>query len=611
MKKKPFRTGTGQSVAPQSAQLKAVRKLSSTGRHEEAQARVAELRARYSDFKPLLALAWEVADSAGNFLSACLHAWDWSTACPGSLTALEALRDSAFAASLPALAASAARRLAQAQGDYFPDLPPPPGALANLTFDQAVAVDLSRLFLSYGRFDEAIAALEGIDHPSTRNNLAVARFGKGDVSAALAIFEANWRQDMRNLFALHQLVRLRLWTGGRGTACELTNALRDMQPLRAEDAYGKMFGLLQLGMYDEAIAAWRAIGKADFWNEESVREHSACAYFAGLAALRKGALEAAGKLFSDALDIDPDNQDADTSFMALTIGAPGKEVDFKVGEFHDWFPQSLIAEFQSAKGPRDQEAVLEAQQRRCDAHEDYLSAAAELGGKAVRFYAISILKVRALDGDVAARNMLHSLLVRPCGPDKVRLDLELWLQENKFVEAGQPQQLLLRGEVQEVALRPAHLHAKQRDLGLPHASQDRLEQMHRLLAKHDLHGGLRIAEDLAATHPKHPILIGNIASIKDALGHDLDEIETLFESAAALDSGYLFAQVGLARIAVRKGNVEAARELLKSLQGREEYHFSEWRAILMAEREIAVAQGDFVLKSSLDEALVAINRQFG
>jgi hypothetical protein len=67
----------------------------------------------------------------------------------------------------------------------------------------------------------------------------------------------------------------------------------------------------------------------------------------------------------------------------------------------------------------------------------------------------------------------------------------------------------------------------------------------------------------------------------------------------------------LARIAARKGNVEAARELLKSLQDREEYHFSEWRAILMAEREIAVAQGDFVLKSSLDEALAAINRQFG
>jgi hypothetical protein len=192
-----------------------VRKLSCAGRHEEAQTRVAELRTHYPDFKPLLALAWEVDDNAGNFLSACLHAWDWSTACPGSLAALEALRDSAFAAGFPALAASAARRLAQAEGNRFPDIPPLPGALAELTFDQAVAVDLSRLFLTYGRFGETVASLEGIDHPSTRNNLALARFAQGDVAAALAGFEANWRQDMRNLFALHRLVRLLPWTGGR------------------------------------------------------------------------------------------------------------------------------------------------------------------------------------------------------------------------------------------------------------------------------------------------------------------------------------------------------------------------------------------------------------
>lgn len=611
MNKKPSRAKTNKSAAPQSAQLDAVRKLSRTGRHEEARTRIADLRARYTDFKPLLALAWEVDDNAGYFLSASLHAWDWSTGSPGSLAALEALRNSAFAAGLPALGASAAQRLAQAEGNPFPDLPPLHGALADLTFDQAVAVDLSRLFLTYGRFGEAITALEGIDHPSTRNNLALARFAQGEIARALAGVEANWRQDMRNLFALHQVVRLQLWTGGRGPACKLADVLRDAQPLRAEDAYGKMFGMLLLTAHDETIDAWHALREAEFWSEENVVENSACAYFAGLAALRTGDMEAAGKLFFEARDLNPDNLDADRASTAFTFRALGKEVDTKAGEFRDWFPQSWISEFQSAKGAHAKDAILDDQRRRCDAHADYLAAAAELGGEAVRFYALSVLKSRTMDGDGAALDTLRSLLIRPCGPDKVRLDLDLWLQESGLVEAGRPQQLLLRGEVRELALRPMRLHAEHTDIGLPSVSQARLEHVHRLLAQTDLHGALRIAEELATAHPECPTLIGNIASIKAALDHDLDEIEALFQRAAELDPAYLFAQAGLARIAARKGDAQRARELLNPLQGREEYHFSEWRAILLAEREIALAQQDKESMLRVGEALDMLAEQFG
>ena len=197
------------------------------------------------------------------------------------MAALEALESSAFAADFPALATSAIRRLAQAEGLSFPDLPPIPGGLSELTFDEVVAIELSRLFLTYGRFDETVALMEGIDRPSARNNLALARFARGEITEALAAVEANWRQDTRNLFALHHVVRLRLWSGGRESAFELSDALRDTQPTRAEDAYGKMFGLLPLGAHDETIEAWRTLRDADIWEEGSAVESSMCAHFAG------------------------------------------------------------------------------------------------------------------------------------------------------------------------------------------------------------------------------------------------------------------------------------------------------------------------------------------
>ena len=299
------------------------------------------------------------------------------------------------------------------------------------------------------------------------------------------------------------------------------------------------------------------------------------------------------------------------ALIALALQPLGKEVDVKAGGFHDWFPQSWIAELQTAKGAQAQEAAIEVQRRRCDAHADYLAAAAELGGPAVRFYAIPILQLRARDGDSAALDTLRNLLVRPCGTDQDRLELDRWMQENGFVEAGEPQQVLLHGEVRELELRPMQLHAEPTNLGLPAASQARLEKMYRLLKRNDIQDALHIAEELVASHPRHPTLVANFASIKDALGHDLDEIEALFHRAAELDPTYLFAQAGLARVAARKGDVERARALLRPLENRKEYHFSDWRAILMAEREIAAARPDMAAMFRLDDALRTLNEQFG
>jgi Tfp pilus assembly protein PilF len=126
-----------------------------------------------------------------------------------------------------------------------------------------------------------------------------------------------------------------------------------------------------------------------------------------------------------------------------------------------------------------------------------------------------------------------------------------------------------------------------------------------------LQGALRIAEELDAAHPDRPTLIGNIASIKEGLRANQEEIEMLYQRAAELDPTYLFAQAGLARIAARKGDVARAKELLRLLQGREEYHVSEWRALLAIERQIALAEHDMAAVFRVDDALDDLNKQFG
>ena len=609
MKKKTVDKSGSLATVPQPAQLDAVRKLSRTGQYKQAHTRLAELRARFPDFKPLLPLAWEVANNAGAALNACLHAQDWVTASPNSLSALEALRDSAFDAGFLALSASAAQKLAHAQGASF-SVPPIPEELSPLAFDQTVALDRSRLFITAGRFEAATAGLQGMDHPVARNNLAIALFGQGSVAAALACVEESWRRDNRNAFALQHLARLRLWSGGRGAASEIEIALRDMQPLRPEDAYTKIFSLSMLGADSDTIASWLAIADADFWRRDDRVERSSCAYFAGLAALRTDQPDAAGKFFSDALSLYSGNLEAEKASMLLATDSIDQEGDFGVGVFGDWFPHSWQAAFQRVKGTHA-ESILQAQQRRCDAHEDYLAAAAEAGGSVVRSYAIGILKLRALDGDIAAREVLRQLVVRPCGPDKVRIELLWWLEENNLVDPGKARNVLHFGEVRELLVRRMKLHANQKGTGLPASSQARFVQTHQMIQRVDLEGALPIAEALAAKHPGHALLVTHVAHIKDALWHDIGEIEALFRYAALLDPDYLFAQIGLCRIAARRGELSVARELLKPLLGRPEYHFTEWRAILAAQREIAVAEEDIGSIRTLDRALSDLEAQFG
>jgi tetratricopeptide (TPR) repeat protein len=363
-----------------------------------------------------------------------------------------------------------------------------------------------------------------------------------------------------------------------------------------------MFGLLVFDALDDALTAWGTLAAAAFWDDDSRHQQSACAFFAGIAAWRKGDAAAAGKLFSDALDVDPGNIDAQEAELALSLGMHGMQPDPPAGEFRAWWPQSWIVALRAVKGAAAQDAMAEDQQRRCDAHVDYLSRAAETGGPAVRYYAIGTLKMRARSGDEAATAALRGLLTRPCGPDKVRIDIEAWLKEHGLAEAG-AHAMLVHGVVRELELIPARLHERSIDIGLPPALQSRLEQMHHLLSKHDVRGALRIAEILNAARPDHPVLIGHVATLKAALGEDLDRIEALFRHSAELDPDYFFARIGLARVAVQRGDLDRAKALLAPLRRREEYHVSEWRALLMADHAMAEAEQDMPRARALMQAI--------
>jgi len=335
-----------------------------------------------------------------------------------------------------------------------------------------------------------------------------------------------------------------------------------------------------------------------------------CAYFAAVAALREGDFALADECLSEVLELDPDNIEANLMVEALAMRNLGMQPDPAAGEPHDWYPATWIMKLRNAH-PNADETVFDALYRRCNAHPDYLAIAAELGGTAVRILALGTLEQRTLAGDRAALDKQLSLLTRPCGPDQARLELGRWLEENGHLSPDQPHPMLIRGEVHEQQLIAMQLTSEPKETHLPPEAHARHEAVHGLLARSDLAGALQIAQQLAAGYPDNPMVLGNLASIKEGLGHADEEIDRLYRRAAEIDPAYLFAQTGLARLAIRKGDIDLAKTLLKPLFGRKEYHFSEWRSILMTERMIAQQQGDLGAVMNLDQGLRGLQEQFG
>lgn len=182
----------------------------------------------------MLGLAWEIEDRSGEPMQAAARAYAWHQEAPGSRAALEGLCKSTLAAGLVAAHARAKRRLLALDGHTWPGPEPQidasPGAL---TLEQAEAIDLSRMHMAVGDADAAVAVLQGVDHPSARNNLALALADRGEFVHALSLTEANWQALPANLHALGLLVRLRCRAEGLERCLGFAAPLRHTQALRA------------------------------------------------------------------------------------------------------------------------------------------------------------------------------------------------------------------------------------------------------------------------------------------------------------------------------------------------------------------------------------------
>jgi hypothetical protein len=562
--------------APPSDQVAAVRKLVQALDLPRARQRLAALRAAYPAFKPLYGLAWEIEDAGGYPMAACAAAWAWHQASPGSRAALEALVENARGAMLVGLAVRAQHRLRQL--DEGPGVPEPvehiDAPLGRLTLAEAEGLDLGRMFLANDDPAAARTALEGIDHPSARNNLALAGFFEGRVAHAAELAEANWRADTANLFALEQLVRWRCWTAGLADCRDYADVLRQTRARRPEEALARCLALQLLG--DEQAM------------RQAHTEESGAAYW-------QGATDQQLDLFDLLIDPRADEE--------------------SLGEDATWFPRRWRKQLGAAAGPLRRgeagaQARWDAQLDACDAHADYLLRAVQWGPVTVRRVAREVLLRRAGLGDAPALAALLGSLTSARGADHERNALMASLTERGLCDAGQPVEVFLRGELRRVKPIGQRIHAEPTPSPFSAPVQALVERMHAAIGRNDMDQALRLAEKVRALEPEQPAAWANLAALQEGTGVPIEQIAASFRRAHELAPDYIFARCGLSRTLAQQGRLDEAAELLQGLDGRAEWHHSEYRSYLMSQRELAQARGQHDVVAELESALGHLMRQF-
>ena len=571
---KAKKTGSRKAVSePQREQLQAVRKLAEAGHLDRARQRLAALLAGFPTFKPLLGLAWEVEDMAGEPIAATSCAWRWHQQSPGSVAALQALAGSAREAGFPGIFAQATHRLRQLQtgASAAPLVDHVDAPLGRLTIAEAEAMDLGRMHLA---MDEPVAAAEvlaGMNHPSALNNVALSCFSAGAPVKAMEAAQAAWQAHPTNVFALDLLARARCWVEGFPACAPLAQPALEAIPNRAEDACARVALLRWLGEEAAAQRAHDEVADAGYWQEAEPR-----------------LLE---------------------RFKQLASAAPDDEGEAR------WFPQpwrkrlrELAAQVQQAPAA-GWRARWDAHLLACDAHADYLQRAGMLGSATVRQLARDILLLRARRGDSVALDRLHQLLKSAAGPDSERSAL---LQE--LSDAGLSDgdvSVHLNGALRRVRSHSFTLSDEPRPSPFTAAGEALAQRMHAAVARGDLDEARREAERLCECEPRQAAAWANLGAVLEGMKAPLQDIERAFGKAHELAPEYLIGRCGLARVRAAQGLVDEVKTLLDSLLERDEWHHSEYRSYLMAQASLARALGDDEAHRRLQQALRDLVDQFG
>jgi tetratricopeptide (TPR) repeat protein len=416
------------------------------------------------------------------------------------------------------------------------------------------------------------------------NNSGEAYFREGRYADAIAAARRALELSPDNFHALSNLTRYLLLTGQADEARATAERLKAVASPNPDSWVKKAEALSYLGDDEGVLAAWRGAEQA---GAEPLGPHAGFLnHLAAVAFFRQGKVEEARDLWRAALKKSPGLGLARDNLEDLKKPVGERHAPWPFA-FNYWAQAPAIRELVSQIGKGDEDRVREGALRFLTRHPEVAALVPLLldrGDPGGRLFALRLALIARTPELLAA---LRDFARGQRGPDQARLEAANAAAEAGLLPAG-PTRLWMRGEWSESLLLSFEVTHEPTPRHPPEVDAVGSEGLVALRAGDGVRGEQFFRQALEMA-PNAPDLLNNLAAALAVQGRHR-ESDDLVRRVYELSPDYFFGRVGMARIAIRAGELDKAAEYLQPLLLQRKLHVTELDALAAAEIEMARAK---------------------
>lgn len=462
-------------------------------------------------------------------------------------------------------------------------------------FELAARHEEAKSLLDQGRFAEArrleLQLLRRCpDYAPALNNLSLIYFIEDDRDQAIATEQRVLAIDPDNYHALANLIHYLCVSGRVDEARQYTQRLKAAEAPAAADIWlKKAEAFSYLGEDQAVLDAFSGAERARHLEPPLV--DPLLYHLAAVAAMRLGYDDQARHYWQQALRLAPGLELAQANLADLRQPVGQRHAPWPFS-FPNWITQQtllgLARQVESA-ARRGEEAAVQAARRYLDQHPDVaglIPILLDRGDPHGREFAVRTAAMARSPETLAA---LRDFALGQRGPDGMRHEAANIAAQAGLLPPG-PVRMWREGEWREVHLISYELH-DQPVVKHPPQVEEWLREATLALRQRDADRAESLLQAALAVEPEAPDVLNNLATAYELQGR-AQEGHAIPRQIHARHPDYPFARIGLARLALARGDVKEAEELLKPLLSRKRFHFSEFAALSSAQIELLLAQND-------------------
>lgn len=448
--------------------------------------------------------------------------------------------------------------------------------------------------LAQGRCDEARTKSEEVlrrrpDFAPAGNNLSLAHLTQGRHAQAEAVARRVLDRDPTNFHALANVIRIFCIQGRFEDAHAYAERLKAV-PAHGMECLARQAEALSLlgddAGVEEVFTAAREVQRPCDPSSETLLLH-----LAAVAALRSGHDAEARERWTRALDLDPTLEPALDNLEDLLLPAAQRHGPWAFS-LANWLPgptvRDLTNELEHTGKCGTPEALRRATRRFLRDHPEVVRLVPtwlERGDPEATELAARIAE---LSGSSELHRCLLKFVSGRRGSDDLRQAVASDANRAGILPSGSVR-MWLDGAWEDVLMLDMELHAEAPQ-GLPVRPRRLLELALEKVGEKRYAEGEALLNQALELQPGNPVLLNNLAATLQMEGRTR-ESEELIRQVQARHPDYLFAVVGVARLATRDRDLETARALLLPLLQRKRLHVAEFAALAQAQIELHLVEG--------------------